>query len=103
MSKSTRSIEERIEEKDSRMNEYLKKAKQYEAQKKQLEKQKKEVDRRARTRRLCDIGGTVESVLGRPFGEGDLIRFMNFLKDQDERGGYFTNAMNKGVVETGEV
>ena len=94
---SKRSIEERIREKDERMQELLLKAKQYEAQKKQLEKQQKEQERRARTHRLITIGGVVESILGRPFMEGDDLRLKNFLKTQERNGGYFTKAMNKDL------
>ena len=94
---SKRSYEERIREKDERMQQLLLKAKQYEAQKKQLEKQQKEADRKARTHRLITIGGVVESVLGRTFTEGDDLRLMNFLKAQERNGGYFTKAMNKDL------
>lgn len=94
---SKRSYEERIREKDERMQQLLLKAKQYEAQKKQLEKQQKEADRKARTHRLITIGGVVESVLGRTFAEGDDLRLMNFLKTQERNGGYFTKAMNKDL------
>ena len=94
---SKRSYEERIREKDERMQQLLLKAKQYEAQKKQLEKQQKEAEHKARTHRLITIGGVVESVLGRPFAEGDNLRLMNFLKTQERNGGYFTKAMNKDL------
>jgi len=50
-------------------------------------------ERKARTRRLIEIGGAVESVLGRPIEKEDLVRLIGFLKQQEERGGYFTRAM----------
>ena len=53
-------------------------------------------ERRARTHRLCSVGGAVESVLGRELTrEGDIDRLIAFLRNQNERGGYFTSAMNK--------
>ena len=95
-----RTLDERIQEKDNLMQQLLTKAKQYEAQIKQLEKRKKEEERRARTRRLITIGGVVSSVLGRDFVEGDDMRLMNFLKQQERNGGYFSKAMNKGAPDT---
>ena len=92
---SKKTIEERIRETDDRMLKAKEKAKQYEVRKRQLEKQQKEKDRKARTKRLIEIGGAVESVLGRPFGDGDHIRLMNFLKQQEANGSYFTKAMEK--------
>ena len=82
------------------MQQLLTKAKQYEAQIKQLEKRKKEEERRARTHRLITMGGVVSSVLNRDFIEGDDMRLMNFLKQQERNGGYFSKAMNKGAPDT---
>ena len=76
---SKKSLEERIKEKNERMQKALEKAKQYEAQKKQLEQRQKEADRKARNHRLIQIGAAAESILGRTFEEGDLERFLNFL------------------------
>ena len=92
-----RTYEERIREKDDRMQKAREKAKQYEAQKKQLEKMQKAADRKARTKRLIEIGGAVESVLGRPFREDDHLRLMNFLKQQEANGSFFTKAMEKPI------
>lgn len=52
---SKRSLEERIREKDKRMQKALEKAKQYEAQKRQLEQRQKEADRKAKTLLFSDI------------------------------------------------
>lgn len=90
---SKKSLDERINEKNEQLQKALETAKQYEAQVKQLERRRKEEERKKRTRRLIEIGGSVESVLGREFVDGDIIRLMNFLKDQNARGGYFTAAM----------
>lgn len=99
---SKKTFEERIQEKDKRIEQFLLKARQYEAQKKQLEKQKKEAERKERTHRLIQIGGVVESVLGRSFSEGDDMRLMNFLKMQERNGKYFSKAMNREVSEPTE-
>ena len=95
-----RTLDERIQEKDNLMQQALSKVKEYEAQIKQLEKRKKEEERRARTHRLITIGGVVSSVLGRDFVEGDDMRLMNFLKQQERNGGYFSKAMNKSAPDT---
>ena len=95
---SKRSLEERIREKDERMQKALEKAKQYEAQKRQLEQRQKEADRKARAHRLIEIGAAAESILGREFREGDIERFMNFLRFQEKNGAFFTKAMQKPVV-----
>ena len=95
---SKRSLEERIREKDERMQKALEKAKQYEAQKKQLEQRQKEADRKARAHRLIEIGAAAESVLGREFVTGDIERFLNFLKAQERNGSFYTKAMQKPAV-----
>ena len=46
------------------------------------------------TKRLIEIGGTAESILGRPFQDDDLQKFANFLKQQEARGNYYSKAMN---------
>ena len=102
MPRSKKSIEERINDKDAEMQKYLEKAKQIEEQKRILEKQKKEADRKARTKRLIEIGASVESVLGRDFRDGDNIRLMNFLKSQERNGKYFSKAMEKEFPKNGE-
>ena len=99
---SKRTLEERIAEKDERMQRAMEKAKQYEAQKKRLEKEQRAANEKARTKRLIEIGASVESVLGRAFGEGDIIRLMNFLKAQETNGKYFSRAMNKAVSKPQE-
>jgi hypothetical protein len=101
MPRSKKSIDERIGAKDTEIQKYLEKANQLQAQKKQLEKQKKDADRKARTRRLIEIGGSVESVLGREFKDGDNIRLMNFLKAQERNGSYFSKAMEKELPASG--
>ena len=52
-----RSAEERIAELDKKME-------QIKAQKKAILQREKEIQRKARTKRLIEVGGAVESVLG---------------------------------------
>ena len=97
MTKTTRSLEERINEKNLKIQKLLDEAKQYEAQKKQLEKKQKEEERKKRVHRLIEIGGAVESVLGRTIEEEEIPKLINFLKKQERNGGYFTRAMQASV------
>ena len=79
---------------DERLNELLKKQEQLKAQEKALRKRQSEEERKKRTRRLIELGGIVESVLGRPTTDQDKVRFMYFLKLQEKNGGFFSKAMN---------
>ena len=81
-----------------RINHLSKKMEQLEAQKKALEQKQKEEERKKRTKRLIELGGIIESVLGRPTVDEDKIRLLNFLKKQEANGKYFTKAMNDTKV-----
>lgn len=56
-------------------------------------KQSKE-ERNKRTKRLIEVGATVEKVLGRAIEKEELPKLMNFLQQQEDRGSYFSKAMN---------
>ena len=58
-----------------------------------LKSQMVQAERKARTKRLIEIGGAVESVLGKAIEKEDLPKLIGFLKQQDERGGWFSGAM----------
>ena len=79
---------------DERIAELQEKQKQLKEQEKKLKAKKSADERKKRTRHLIEIGGAVYSVLGREFVEGDVERIIAFLKSQDNRGGFFTKAMN---------
>ena len=79
---------------DERIAELQKKRDQLKEQEKALIKRQNEEERKKRTRRLIELGGIVESVLGRPTVDEDKIRFLNFLKKQETNGKFFTKAMN---------
>ena len=88
---------------DERLEELQKKQQQLKAQEAALKKRKAEEDRKARTRRLIELGGIVESVLGRKTVDEDKVRFMNFLKKQEANGKYFTKAMNVSAEQKTDV
>ena len=64
---------------DERIDELRKKQEQLKAQERDLMKRQSADERKKRTRRLIELGGIVESVLGRPTADEDKIRFLNFL------------------------
>ena len=79
---------------DERIDELRKKQDQLKAQERDLKKRQTAEERKKRTRRLIELGGIVESVLGRPTVDEDKVRFMNVLKRQETNGNFFTKAMN---------
>ena len=81
MAKSTRSLEERIQEKNLRAQKLIEQAKKTEAQVKQLEKRQQAEERKKRTHRLIQIGAAVESVLDMSIEEEYIPRLITFLKN----------------------
>ena len=79
---------------DERIDELRKKQDQLKAQERDLKKRQSADERKKRTKRLIELGGIIESVLGRPTVDEDKIRFLNFLKKQEANGDYFSRAMN---------
>ena len=55
------------------------------ARKRELEAKEKDRARKARTKRLIEIGATVESVLGREIPKEELPAFMEWLKANKKR------------------
>lgn len=80
---------------DEKLNEIKKKQEQLQARERELKKRKSEEDRKKHTKRLIELGGIIESVLGRPTTDDDKIRLLNFLKKQESNGKFFTTAMNE--------
>ena len=73
---------------------------QLKAQEKKIIAQENAKARKARTKRLIEIGAAAESILGRPFQDNDLQKFLNFLKQQEARGNYYSKAMNNTNTQT---
>lgn len=89
---AVRSLEERIAEN-------LKKQEELRAQEKALKKRQSEAERKARTKRLVEMGGIVSHVLGRDLIDDDKIKFLKFLEMQERNGKYFSRAMNAELVK----
>lgn len=85
---------------DEKLENVQKKIEQMKALEKALKKRKSDSERKARTRRLIELGGIVESVLGRKTTDEDKIRFQNFLYMQEANGKFFSKAMNVTIVNT---
>ncbi len=66
---------------------------------KELQRKQNALERKQRNHRLIQIGATVESVLNRPIVEDDIPKLLRFLQQQEERGQYFSNAMNQDQQE----
>lgn len=98
MAKQRKTLDERIQNCTTKEEEMLEKLKQYQAQRKQLEQRKKVEERKIRTHRLIQIGGAVESVLGRAVTEEDIPKLVAFLKKQEANGRYFSKAMQHSTV-----
>lgn len=96
MGKSTKTYEERISEKDSKIERLMQELKQQEAQRKLLLKRQKEEERKIRTHRLIEIGAAVESVLGRCIELEEIPKLIAFLNKQEANGKFFSKAMQKG-------
>ncbi len=65
-----------------------------ENRKKQLTARKDNEKQKARTHHFCEIAGILYKILGRDFEDGDVERLENFLNGQEQRGSYFSKAMN---------
>ncbi len=58
--------------------------------------------RKADSHQKIVLGGAVLSVLGRSYQPGDEDRLIAFLISQENRGSYFSNAMNFNLIESKE-
>ena len=81
---------------DERLEELVRRQEQLKAQERALRKRQSDEARKKRTRRLIELGGIVESILGRETTDEDKLKFLNFLKRQEANGKFFTKAMNAG-------
>ena len=82
---------------EERLDELVKKQEQLKAQERDIRKRKSAEERKKRTRRLIELGGTVEAVLGRPTTDEDREKFEKFLRMQETNGKFFSKAMNTGA------
>lgn len=84
MAESKNNLQERIEKQEEKIQQEQEKLKQ-------LKSRYQEEERKKRTRRLIEIGATMESILGYEISEERLNRFAEFLKTNKEN---FQNVLN---------
>lgn len=80
---------------DKVLDRLLEKRKAIDEQIKRKQAQQNEKERKARTKRLIELGAVVESVLGRPVYQDELTLVKNFLEEQETRGQFFSKALKK--------
>ena len=80
---------------DERIKALQEKQKQLKAQENKLKAPQSQKKRTEEAHRKIEVGGAVESVLGRPIDHEELPRLISFLKAQEDRGHYFSDWMNK--------
>ena len=83
---------------DEQIHQLETKIEQLKAREKALKQRHSVEERKKRTRRLIELGGIVEAVLGRPTTDDDKIRFMEFLQKQERNGKFFSRAMNDAAI-----
>lgn len=74
---------------EEKLLELQRKMEQLKAQEKAIKARQAQAERKARTKRLIEIGAIVESVLGKPIEKEDLPKLKAFLEEQEKRGHFF--------------
>ena len=83
---------------EEKMSDIKNRQEKLKAKERELTQRHNEEERKKRTKRLIEMGGIIESVLGRPTEDKDKERLLFFLKRQESNGGYFSKAMNERSV-----
>jgi hypothetical protein len=78
---------------EEKLLELQRKMEQLKAQEKAIKARQAQAERKARTKRLIEIGAIVESVLGKPIEKEDLPKLKAFLEEQEKRGHFFSKAL----------
>lgn len=90
-----RSFEEQLSDLNEKENQAKEKVNQIKAQKQQLLQRQKAKERKQRNHRLILAGAEIERILQRPLEDEDIEKLAAFLENQEQRGKYFSSAMNK--------
>lgn len=94
----SRSLDERVNEKEAQLNKTLQKANQYKAQLKKLKARQSDEERRRRTHKLIVAGGALAAVYGKVLEEDEVAEVAEFLTQQ-MRSGIFMIGMPKVNTE----
>jgi len=85
---------------EEQLAELEKKQEELKEAKKQLIAKHKKEERKKENHTKFILGGTVLSVLGRKYVDGDEYRLREFLEKQEKNGSFFSRAMNKNISAT---
>lgn len=77
---------------DERLLELQQQIEKLKKKEKLIKARQNEMERKTRTKRLIEVGATVESVLKRPIEKEDLPKLKMFLEEQEKRGNFFSKA-----------
>ncbi|MBS6560505.1 MAG: relaxasome subunit MobC [Clostridiales bacterium] len=80
---------------EEKLLELQRKMEQLKAQEKAIKARQAQAERKARTKRLIEIGAIVESVLGKSIEKEELPKLKTFLEEQENRGHFFSKAFIK--------
>ena len=79
---------------EQKLAELDKKLAQLQEQKKAILQREKQVERKARTKRLIEVGAAVEAALGYALDTEEMrSALMDFLKQQEQRGNFVSKAV----------
>ena len=93
-----------LEERESDLKDLREQIKKMQDKAREMSKQNKVQERKERTKRLIEIGAVVEKVYGKAIEKKLLPYLEEFLEKQNERGNYFTKALDEGkkILEQAE-
>lgn len=99
-----KTAEEKMQALAQRMEKLQEERAELENQRKVLQKEIDEKERKARTKRLIEIGAGVESALGYSLDSPEARKaFCDFIKSQEARGKWVTKAIEQAVPAAPEV
>jgi len=78
---------------EQRLEELEQKEARLKAQKKKIKHQISQRERNKRTKRLIELGATIEKAAGMEITADMLPAVARFISDQERRGNYFTNTL----------
>ena len=90
-----KNIDDRLKALEAEAAELEKKRMQLKAKQRELNKSIMERNRRDRAHRLIEIGAAVESVYGSEISHDEIKLLIAYLKDQEDRGRFFSKALGK--------
>lgn len=89
-----KSVQEKIDEIEKKLEKQRVAVKASETELKRLKNAASAAERKARTKRLIEIGAVVEHVLGRPIEKSDLPALQSALEELEQKNNYWlTNTM----------